>query len=240
MKKFMMLHFGFEKPTPAVISGGREISKDGTSDLPWGMESITGYNIIEAEDLDAEREATMMTPKASTTVALALLAISLATLASACTRAANGTRAQAEAELCAARLATFDTLDYDVFSNQQWDRLSESHASDIVVTWPDGRETSGIAQHIEDLKAMFVFAPNTSIKEHPFRVCSGDYTAVMGVMTGTFSQPMPTPGGRTIPPTGKSFRLSMATLAHWQGSTMIHEWLFWDNHEFMRQIGLVQ
>jgi predicted ester cyclase len=107
------------------------------------------------------------------------------------------------------------------------------------VTWPDGRETTGIGRHIEDLKAMFVFAPNMSLKEHPFRVCSGDYTAVMGIMTGTFSQPMPTPDGKTIPPTGKSFRLSMATLAHWQGNTMVHEWLFWDNHEFMRQIGLV-
>jgi hypothetical protein len=37
---------------------GREISSSGTVDLPWGMESITGYNIIEAEDLDeAERVA---------------------------------------------------------------------------------------------------------------------------------------------------------------------------------------
>lgn len=73
MKKFMLLHFGFEEPTPEIMeawgkwfesiagkqveqggfSGGREISKTGTKDLPWGMESITGYNIIDAEDLDA-------------------------------------------------------------------------------------------------------------------------------------------------------------------------------------------
>jgi YCII-related domain len=73
MKKFMILHFGFEKPTPEVMqawekwfasiadrqidrggfSGGREISKSGTRDLPWGPDSITGYNVIEAEDLDA-------------------------------------------------------------------------------------------------------------------------------------------------------------------------------------------
>jgi hypothetical protein len=42
-------------------------------------------------------------------------------------------------------LKTFDTLDFDVFSNQKWDRLHESHARDIVVTWPDGHETRGIA-----------------------------------------------------------------------------------------------
>ena len=34
------------------FSGGREISKSGTKNLPWGMESITGYSVIEAESLD--------------------------------------------------------------------------------------------------------------------------------------------------------------------------------------------
>lgn len=170
----------------------------------------------------------------------AVMGISLAAFAMSCSAPADRTEGQAQSDLCEARLATFDTLDFDVFSNQEWDRLSESHAQDIVVTWPDGRETSGIDAHIEDLRAMFVYAPNTSIKEHPVRVCSGDYTAVTGVMTGTFSQPMPTADGNTIPPTGKSFRLTMATIAHWEGTTMDHEWLFWDNHEFMWQIGLIE
>ena len=39
-----------------------------------------------------------------------------------------------------AHLKTFDVLDFDVFSNQKWDRLGESHAKDIVVTWPDGQD----------------------------------------------------------------------------------------------------
>ena len=70
MKKYMLLHFGFEDPTPEIMdawgkwfesiadtqvdqggfNGGREISKTGTKDLQWDMESITGYNIIEAEE----------------------------------------------------------------------------------------------------------------------------------------------------------------------------------------------
>lgn len=172
-----------------------------------------------------------------TTSGAVVLAISLIALA-ACGRTKD--EGSSQSDLCPGRLATFDTLDYDIFSNQKWDRLSESHASDIVVHWPDGHETSGIARHIEDLKGMFVYAPNTNIAEHPIRICSGDYTAVTGVMTGTFSQPMPTGDGKTIAPTGKSFRLTMATIGHWKGTTMDHEWLFWDNHEFMRQIGLVQ
>ena len=73
-------------------------------------------------------------------------------------------------------LKVFDTLDFDVFSNQKWDRLHESHAKDIVVTWPDGHETKGIQKHIDDLKALFVFAPDIAIKEHPIRFGSGSWT----------------------------------------------------------------
>jgi hypothetical protein len=76
MKKFMLLHFGFQKPTPEIMkawhqwfasiadtqveqgsfAGGREIAKGGARDLPWNMESITGYNIIEAESLEAAEQ----------------------------------------------------------------------------------------------------------------------------------------------------------------------------------------
>jgi hypothetical protein len=32
----------------------------------------------------------------------------------------------------------------------------------------------------------------------------------------------------------------MATIGHWKGKTRDHEWLFWDNQDFMKQIGLAQ
>ncbi len=78
MKKFVFLTYGFEKPTPEImaawgqwlesikdniidkghLSGGREISKAGTKDLPLGLESITGFMIMSAESLDdAEKMA---------------------------------------------------------------------------------------------------------------------------------------------------------------------------------------
>jgi hypothetical protein len=73
MKNYMILHYGFEKPTPEEMgawnkwfesitdrqverggfhSGGREISRTGIKDLPFGKDSITGYTVIEAENLD--------------------------------------------------------------------------------------------------------------------------------------------------------------------------------------------
>ena len=135
-------------------------------------------------------------------------------------------------------LATFDTLDYTVFSNQDWTRLHESHSSDIKVNWPDGHSTVGIARHIEDLRAMFVYAPNTNIKQHPVRFGNGNMTCVVGVMSGTFTAPMPVGIGKLIQPTGRSFSLPMCTVGIWKDGVMIEEYLFWDNQSYMNQIGL--
>ena len=46
--------------------------------------------------------------------------------------------------------------------------------------------------------------------------------------------------GKFIQPTGKRFAIGMATVGHWKNGTMDHEWLFWDNNDFMKQIGLAQ
>jgi hypothetical protein len=140
--------------------------------------------------------------------------------------------------MIAKNLITFDTLDYTVFSNQEWARLHESHSNDIKVNWPDGHFTTGIDRHIADLKALFVYAPNTSIKQHPVRFGSGNMTCVTGIMTGTFTLPMPVGNGKMIPPTGKSFNLPMCTVGIWKDGLMIEEYLFWDNQTYMNQIGL--
>ena len=72
MKQFLILHYGFERPSPedmekwnawfATIADrqvtrghfphGREFTNAGTTDLPFGPDSITGYTVIEAEDFE--------------------------------------------------------------------------------------------------------------------------------------------------------------------------------------------
>ena len=73
MKKFVLLTYGYETPTQEIMDAwgnwfasigdnmvdssgpcgpGREITHNGTKDLPLGMESFTGYLIINAENLD--------------------------------------------------------------------------------------------------------------------------------------------------------------------------------------------
>jgi hypothetical protein len=135
-------------------------------------------------------------------------------------------------------LTKFDTLDFTVFSNQDWKRLHESHSRDIKVYWPDGHMTEGIEVHIADLSQLFVYAPDTRIKQHPIRIGSGNITAVTGVFEGTFTKPMPIGGGKFIQPTGKKFSMPMATIGIWKDGVMVEEHLFWDNKTYMDQIGL--
>ena len=137
-------------------------------------------------------------------------------------------------------IATFDTLDFVVFSNQEWTRLHESHAKDVIVNWPDGHHTNGIDKHIEDLKALFVYAPDTAIREHPIKFGSGEFTAVTGIMTGTFTKPMPIGDGKFIQPTGKKFSVPMCTVGHWKNGVMVEEFLYWDNLTYLKQIGIAQ
>ena len=144
-------------------------------------------------------------------------------------------------QLTEERLRRFDSLDFQFYSNQMWDSLAISHDANIKVYYPDGTTTTGLfPQHIDMLKPMFVFAPDTKITSHPVKFGTGEWTTAIGELEGTFSKPMPIGNGRTIPPTGKKFKLSMCTVGHWKDGKMIEEYLFWDNQSFMKQIGLAQ
>jgi hypothetical protein len=82
MKKFLFLHYGFETPTPEIMaawgkwfesmkdntidnlgfSGGREISRAGTKELPLGPDSITGISIVSAGSLDEAEKLARSNP----------------------------------------------------------------------------------------------------------------------------------------------------------------------------------
>ena len=76
MKEFLILHYGFEKPGPAEMGqwnawfesiadievdrghlpNGRELTAAGRTELPFGRDSMTGFTIIRAEDLDSAEQ----------------------------------------------------------------------------------------------------------------------------------------------------------------------------------------
>jgi SnoaL-like polyketide cyclase len=133
------------------------------------------------------------------------------------------------------------TLDSDVLAHKKWDQLKESHANNIVVHWPDGRTSKGLRKHIEDLKAMFAYAPDIHVQGHPAKFGSDDWTCVIGIMAGSFTKAMPIGGGKTIPPTGKRFTINICMVGHWnKDGLMDEEYVFWDNQSYTRQLGITR
>ncbi len=83
MKKFLLLHYGFEKPPPEIMqawgqwfgsikdnivdmgghfSQGLEISRQGRKELPLAPDSITGFTIISAESLEKAEKMAQSNP----------------------------------------------------------------------------------------------------------------------------------------------------------------------------------
>ena len=137
-------------------------------------------------------------------------------------------------------LKRFDSLDFVFYNGQQWDQLAQSHDPGVQVYYPDGTMSLGLfPNHIDQLKPLFAMAPDTKIVNHRVSFGSQDWTAVIGEIQGTFTDTLTTPFGKVIQPTGKPFKLMMCTVAHWKDGKIIDEYLFWDNHLFYKQIGLV-
>jgi hypothetical protein len=83
MKKFVLMSVGFETPTPEIqeawgnwftsiadmivdsgspLGAGREVTKNGTQELPLGLDSVTGYTIINAENMDEAEQIVKTCP----------------------------------------------------------------------------------------------------------------------------------------------------------------------------------
>lgn len=139
------------------------------------------------------------------------------------------------------RLAIFDTLDFDVYTNQRWNRVKESHGENIIVYYPDASTTQGLPDHIVEMQKMFTFAPDTRVVAHPVAFGTGEWTAAISVVEGTFTKPMPIGDEKFNQPNGKAFKYNVLTVGRWNKDNLItEEYLFWDNLDFMKQIGLTK
>jgi hypothetical protein len=84
MKKFVLLHYGFETPTQEIMEAwgnwfasiedkvvenigpfgaGREITHNGTKELSRDREAITGFTVINAESMDDAVKIAKQNPK---------------------------------------------------------------------------------------------------------------------------------------------------------------------------------
>jgi len=144
-----------------------------------------------------------------------------------------------EKEIVEANLKRFDQLDFDAYSQRKnMQMFREIHCPDVKVVFPDGRTTYGIDQHVTDINGLFNGTPDSRITAHPIAFGSGEWTATTGILEATFSEPMKLPDGNSIPPTGNKVKIPMATIARWVNGCIAEEHLFWDNAEYLKQLGL--
>ena len=87
MKKFVLITIGFTQPTPEImeswmqwfksiedkiadqigLGNGKEVRKNGITELPMDKDAITGYLVINAEDIDEAIEIAQSCPMITST-----------------------------------------------------------------------------------------------------------------------------------------------------------------------------
>jgi hypothetical protein len=137
----------------------------------------------------------------------------------------------------AKHLQTFDDLDLVAFNNRDMKLIREIHAENVKVYNPDGTITEPMDPHAEELQFLFDTF-DFKVAEHIVGFGHGEWTAGISISKGKWVKPMSMPDGTVLQPTGKPVSVKIATIARWENGRIAEEYLFWDNADWNRQIGL--
>ena len=129
----------------------------------------------------------------------------------------------------------------DAFNSRDIVGMDAVHHPDMVAHIAGNTQPLvGRAAHAAAMEQFFRIFPDVHVDNDPYPVQfgAGDWTTVIGRVTGTFSGELALPDGTVIPGTGKSFEVDLTTIARWEGELMVEEWVFWDSALMAQQIGL--
>ena len=143
----------------------------------------------------------------------------------------------AERAQTARHLEIFDELDLVAFNSRDMKRIGEIHAENVVVHNPDGTQTTPFPPHAEELQFLFDTF-DFRVAKHIVGFGFGEWTAGISISEGKWVKPLTLPDGTVLQPTGKPVSLKIATIARWENGRIAEEYLFWDNADWNRQIGL--
>jgi hypothetical protein len=143
----------------------------------------------------------------------------------------------AERAQTAKHMAIFDELDLVAFNDRDMKRIGEIHADNVIVHNPDGSQTSPFQPHSEELDFLFDTF-DFKVVDHIVGFGFGEWTAGISISEGKWVKPFTLPDGTVLQPTNKKVRIKIATIARWENGRIAEEYLFWDNADWNRQIGL--
>ena len=147
---------------------------------------------------------------------------------------------EAERAATEKHLKTFDELDLVAFNNRDMARIKQIHADDVKVYNPDGTITEPMTpNHADELQFLFDTF-DFKVTDHIVGFGYGEWTAGISISEGKWVKPIKMPDGTVLEPTCKTLRIKIATIARWENGRIAEEYLFWDNADWNRQIGLGQ
>jgi hypothetical protein len=131
----------------------------------------------------------------------------------------------------------FNNLDLVAFNNRDMTLIKKIHADNVKVYNPDGTVTEPMAPHAEELQFLFDTF-DFKVAEHIVGFGFGEWTAGISISEGKWVKPITPPDGIVLQPTGKKVSVKIATIARWENGRIAEEYLFSDNADWNRQIGL--
>jgi uncharacterized protein (TIGR02246 family) len=131
-----------------------------------------------------------------------------------------------------------DRMTNAVFSGDA-EALAGCYADNAVAVTPDYGEVRGRAAIVDYFRPFFESFSDigwAEIQRHE----AGDVAIDEGYFTGTHTGPLPNPDGEPIPATGKHVRLRECDVATVAGGRITTHRMYFDQMEFMNQLGLTE
>ena len=129
-------------------------------------------------------------------------------------------------------------MNYEGFNKRNWKLVSDLFDENLSVTFIDGTKVVGREANLKIMQSGLGFAPDTMTTEmKPIFGCC-DWLALTLKVEGTFSQPMITPDGKTIAPTGRKFVQENYAISRWKDGKEVEGYAFFDINKIMQQLGI--
>lgn len=112
------------------------------------------------------------------------------------------------------------------------------YSADAVAVTPDEGEIKGREAISEYLSHFGEAFPDLSY-EHGQKYEAGDVAIDEGFVTGTNTGPLRLPTGESQDPTGKQIRIRSCDIAHVEKGLITRHHFYFDQMEFMNQLGLL-
>jgi steroid delta-isomerase-like uncharacterized protein len=123
----------------------------------------------------------------------------------------------------------------EAFNDHDPDARSALEAPDIEVLMPGGLQLSGSDQVLQMSQAFWEAIPDGTISAET-RVASGDVVVTEGTLTGTHTGTFRTPQGE-IPASGNAVNTRYASVKEFRDERLVNERLYFDQLEFLQQLG---